>query len=264
MDADLALGAEPPSMGKGIVMRWRAMVLAGLGMWAALAQSETLVVFGGDSFAPTTYLVNGKPAGTLVDILKKVGEKTGDEYEIRLYPWKRAYLHAERGEGAIVGLSNTPKRQEIFDFSEPMYYNELRLVVAKGKEFPFTRLADLNGRTVGGGLGVSYGAEVDQAVESGLVTMERDTDPSVRLQKVLLGQLQVAIIGHGGPGLEHILKGHPRLVDRGDELSVLPTPLTRDALYLAASKTMKQGAVLARFNKALVELQHGGQIKALR
>lgn len=242
-------------------MRWRALPAIAFGLCAAVAQAETLVVLGGDSFAPTSYLDRGQPAGTLIDILKKVAEKTGDHYEIRLYPWKRAYEYAVRGEGAIVGLSMTPPRQEIFDFSEPLQHNELQLVVVKGSEFPFARLSDLKGRNIGGGSGVSYGPEVDSAIASGVFVMVSDTDASARLQKVLLGTLDAAIIGHGMPGLDWLVKSHPRLQARRDELTVLPKPLARDPLYLATAKTMQKKDALERLNKALVELQRSGQLK---
>ena len=241
-----------------------------LALFAALVafcgpvHAETLQVFGGDTFAPTTHLVNGEPAGALVDILKKVSEKTGDTYQVRLLPWTRAYDLAMRGEGAIVGLSMTPQRQEIFDYSEPMYYNELQLIVAKGNEFPFKRLEDLKGRTVGGGTGVSYGVEVDAAIEAGLFTLERDTDATVRLQKVLAGQLQAAIIGHGAPGLESLVLNHPRLQGRRDDFRALPKPLAINPLYFAVKKTLQQREVIDRFNKALLELRRSGALKATR
>ena len=241
-------------------MRWRTLLVACLG-WAAIgAQAESLVVYGGDSFAPSSYLLQGKPVGILVDILKKVSEKTGDTYEVRLVPWRRAYDLALRGEGAVLGLSMTPERQELFDFSEPLYYNELQLVVAKGHEFAFTKFEDLKGLSVGGGTGISYGAEVDHAIATGVFTLERDTDATARLQRVLVGQLQVAVIGHGIQGLEDLVKGHPRLSKRRGEFSVLPKPLARDPLYLAAPKSLQKKEVLARFSKALHELQRSGQV----
>lgn len=245
-------------------MLWRTLWAVYLGWVCAAVQAESLVVYGGDSFAPTTYVLQGKPAGTLVDILKKVSEKTGDTYDVRLYPWKRAYESALRGDGAILGLSMTPERQALFDFSEPMYYNELQLVVAKGNEFAYAKFEDLKDKTVGGGSGFSYGPEVDQAIADGVFALERDSDASARLQRVLNGQLQVAIIGHGMPGLEYLVKGHPRLSKRFGELSVLPKPLARDPLYLALPKNMPKKDVLVRFSKALHELQRSGQLSINR
>ena len=241
-------------------MSWRVWLAIGLVWMAASVRAETLVVFGGDNFAPSTYMLRGEPAGNLVDILKKVSKKTGDTYQIRLYPWKRAYEYALRGDGAILGLSMTPERQELFDFSEPVYYNELQLVVAKGNEFAYNNFEDLKDRSVGGGTGVSYGPEVDQAIANGAFLLDRDSDATARLQRVLIGQLQVAIIGHGMQGLDYLVQGHPRLANRRGELSVLPKPLVRDPLYLAVTKGMQKKEALARFSRALQELQRSGQL----
>ena len=71
--------------------------------WHIPAQAETLVVYGDDSYGPVIQLVDGKPAGTLVDILQAVGKKTGDVYDFQLRPWKRAFEEAKSGRGALVG-----------------------------------------------------------------------------------------------------------------------------------------------------------------
>lgn len=97
-----------------------------------------------------------------------------------------------------------------------------------------------------------------KAIESGLFTMERDTDAATRLKKVLLGQLQVAFIGHGIPGLEHIVNGHPHLMDHRDALSVLPTLVFSQAvmlyispvIYLALDRFSGKGPVLTLENPA--------------
>lgn len=217
--------------------------------------AETITVFGGDSFSPTTYLVDGEPAGSLVDLLKQLSSKTGDEYLVRLLPWKRAYEAALRGEGAIIGLSRTSERDKLFAFSEPMHYNDLQLVVQKDRKFVFRRLLDLKGKTIGGGLGVSYGEAVDTALQQGQFTMERDTDASERIFKVLQGRLDAAVIGHGMPGYEAVITSNPRLAARHEELVVLPHPFERDPLYFAMLKTTAQKGAVARLNKALRELR---------
>jgi polar amino acid transport system substrate-binding protein len=218
------------------------------------ARADTVTVFGGDSFAPTTFIANGEPAGTLVDLLKQLSSKTGDEYLVRLLPWKRAYEAALRGEGAIMGLSRTGERRELFEFSEPLHYNDLQLVVHKDRPFVFKRLSDLKGKNIGGGLGVSYGDAVDTALQQGLFSMERDTDATESVFKVLQGRLDAAVIGHGMPGYEAVVTSNPRLVARLGELAVLPHPLERDPLYFAMRKTMGQQDAVARLNKALREL----------
>lgn len=231
------------------------LVATSLCLTVGSARAETVTVFGGDSFSPTTFLSNGEPAGVLVDFLKQLSKKTGDEYVVRLLPWKRAYEAALRGEGAIMGLSLTSERREFFEFSEPLHYNDLQLVVHKDRKFVFRRLSDLKGKIIGGGLGVSYGEAVDTALQQGLFSMERDTDATERVFKVLQGRLDAAVIGHGMPGYEAVVNSNARLAERREALVVLPHPLERDPLYFAMRKTMVQQDVVARLNKALRELR---------
>lgn len=241
------------------VGRMLAATVLCLTAWSAHA--ETVTVLGGDNFSPTTFLANGEPAGTLVDLLKQLSSKTGDEYLVRLLPWKRAYEAALRGEGAIMGLSLTAERRELFEFSEPLQYNELQLVVHKDRQFVFKRLADLKGKNVGGGLGVSYGDAFDTALQQGLFSMERDTDATERIFKVLQGRLDAAVIGHGMPGYEAVITSNARLAARHGELVVLPHPLERDPLYFAMRKSMPQQEVVVRLNKALRELRSVAAVK---
>lgn len=240
--------------------RMLATTLLCLTAWSARA--DTVTVFGGENFPPTTFLVHGEPAGILVDLLKQISSKTGDDYQVRLLPWKRAYDTALRGEGAIIGLSLTPERRELFAFSEPLHYNDLQLVVRNDRQFVFKRLADLKGKKIGGGLGVSYGQAVDTALQKGLFSMERDTDATERVFKVLQGRLDAAVIGHGMPGYEAVVTSNVRLAARYDELVVLPTPLERDPLYFAMRKTMEQQGVVARLNKALREMRSVAAVKS--
>lgn len=229
---------------------------------ALSTRADTVTVFGGESYSPTTYLENDKPAGILVDLLNQLSSETGDEYIVRLLPWKRAYEAALHGDGAIIGLSLTPERRALFAFSEPLHFNDLQLVVRKDRRFVFRRLADLNGKKIGGGLGVSYGNAVDAALQKGLFTMERDTDASERVFKVLQGRLDAAVIGHGMQGYEAVVTSNARLAARYDELVVLPHPLARDPLYFAMRKTMGQQEAVVRLNKALRELRSIAAVKS--
>ncbi len=240
----------------------RVLAATVLCLTALSTRADTVKVFGGDGFSPTTYLENGKPAGILVDLLNQLSSKTGDEYVVHLLPWKRAYEAALHGDGAIIGLSLTPERRALFSFSEPLHFNDLQLVVRKDKFFVFRRLADLNGKKIGGGLGVSYGNAVDAALQKGLFTMERDTDASERVFKVLQGRLDAAIIGHGMPGFEAVVTSNARLAARYDELAVLPHPLARDPLYFAMRKSMPQQDAVVRLNKALRELRSVAAVRS--
>ncbi len=221
---------------------------------ALATRAETLMVYGDDSYPPVIYNDKGKPSGVLVDIMGQVSTITGDHYEIRLYPWKRAYEHARQGRAAVMGVSKTSERMELFDFSDAMYFDDIQIVVKKGREFPFKELNDLKAKTFGGVLGASYGESVDRAIKDGLFKMDQDTDQKARLHKLLLGRLDGAFIGNGKAAFDRLVNNDPALLKQRDELVVLGTPLARDPLHLAIPKSMQKKALIERFNSALREI----------
>lgn len=242
-----------------LALTW-ALVASG----TSLLHAETLVVYGDDNYLPVIYHdAAGKPAGVLVDILRKVSDRSGDTYDIQLFPWKRAYELARRGSGAVVGVSLTAERSEIFDFSDPIYNDDIQIVVRKGYEFKFNQISDLRGKTLGGVIGASYGDLVDRAIKDEQFKVDRDIGQASRLRKLLLGRIDGAIIGNGTAGYEAVLHSEPDLLAQVNRLQVLKTPLARDPLYLATPKSMRKKEVIDRFNKALHELQKSGALPRL-
>lgn len=236
-----------------------------LALWAALgaSQAETLVVMGDHAYAPVIYFQNGKPAGLLPAILARASALTGDHYDLRLFPWKRAYELAARGEGGVVGVSFNQERAKSFDFSRPLYDDDIQIVTLKGKTFPYASLEDLKGKTIGGVNGASYGDDIDKAIANGLFVVDRDVGQAGRLRKLLAGRLDAAFIGNGLAGFDGIVSSEEELRNNRAQFVVLPTPLTRDPLHLAFPKSMNKREVLNRFNAALEKLKQSGELKKL-
>jgi ABC-type amino acid transport substrate-binding protein len=241
----------------------RSMALVALGLLGLQARSETLVVLGDDTYAPVIFLREGKPTGILPAILERAAALTGDTYELRLYPWKRAYELAVRGEGAVVGVSMTQERAKVFDFSKPLYDDDIQIVTLKSKPFPFTRLEDLKGKTVGGVNGASYGDEVDKAIAAGLFTVDRDMGQAGRLRKLLAGRLDAALIGNGMAGYESTINSQEELRTNREKFAVIAVPLARDPLHLAFAKSMHKRDALERFDAAVDKLRKSGELKKL-
>jgi polar amino acid transport system substrate-binding protein len=236
-----------------------------LALWAALgaSQAETLVVMGDHAYAPVIYFQNGKPAGLLPAILARASALTGDHYDLRLFPWKRAYELAARGEGGVVGVSFNQERAKSFDFSRPLYDDDIQIVTLKGKTFPYSSLEDLKGKTIGGVNGASYGDDIDKAIANGLFVVDRDVGQAGRLRKLLAGRLDAAFIGNGSAGFDEIVSSEEELRNNRAQFVVLPTPLTRDPLHLAFPKSMNKREALNRFNAALEKLKQSGELKKL-
>lgn len=241
----------------------RTIVLLVLGAALGVSQAETLVVLGDHAYAPVIYSQNGKPAGLLPAILERASALTGDHYELRLSPWKRAYELAARGEGGVVGVSFNQERARQFDFSKPIYDDDIHIVTLKTKTFPYAKLEDLKGKAIGGISGASYGDEVDAAIASGVFSVDRDVGQAGRLRKLLAGRLDAAFIGNGLAGFDGVVSSEDELRNNRAQFVVLPTPLTRDPLHLAFPKSMNKRDALNRFDAALEKMRQSGEWKNL-
>jgi polar amino acid transport system substrate-binding protein len=240
-----------------------ACVCLSVAMQPKQAVAEKLLIYSDHASAPVISLEKGKPAGFLSALLTRLSKDSGDTYELVLVPWKRALYEAGNGRGGIAGISWTRERAEVYDFSQPVFYDDIQLVVLKGKAFAFSRPDDLKGKTVGGLLGTSYGDAVDKALAAGNILVDRDQGQVSRLKKLLAGHIDVAIIGNGAIGFEHLLASDPDLSANRDKFFVLPKPLAHDSIHLAFAKTMNMKPALARFDKALAALKKTAEYQRL-
>lgn len=234
----------------------RRLVLAALAArQGALAQpGSPVVVFGDDNYAPVIHRAGGKARGFLVDLLQRVEASGLAQFELRLVPWNRAYVSATRGEGGLIGVSRTAEREQLFDYSKPIYHDDIRLVMLRGREFEFRGLQDLAGKRIGGVIGASYGDAVDRAIRAGVFRMDRDIGVSNRLRKLLAGRLDAAFVGNGSCGVALALSSEPELVAERARFLLHPQTVNRDPLHLAFAKTLDKKAFVAAFDATVERL----------
>ncbi len=220
---------------------------------------QLVVLFGTDSKPPKSWLKNNTPHGFQIDILREIECRTNLTFDIQLFPWKRAYMHAAEGKGGIFGLSMTKERQKIFDYSRIMCIDEMRLVTLKGREFPYHSIRDLRGKSVGVTRGASYGDTYDKALGT-VFTPCYDGKPVIRLRMLLAGRTHAALIGPGKASLDYVINSDPQLKANADKFVVLDTPFNLDPNFIGFHKKMKQGKTLAIINKALSSMWEDGTI----
>lgn len=222
--------------------------------------AETILINGNNNKAPKIYTDNGAPAGILVDILQYVQKHTEAGFDIKLYPWARAYKNAVAGKGAIIGLSKTSERLKIFDYSEPVYYDEVIIVTKKGSEFAYTDFHDLKGKTVGIGRGGSFGDDFEKGKDQGVFTVSEDSGPGPRLKKLLAGRIDCALLSPGKFAFYQTVAQEKSLHGKEGEFSILDTPLKKDPNYLGFAKSMDKSAYLESFNAAIKKGYESGDI----
>ncbi len=228
--------------------------------------AESIALTGNEARAPKIFTQDGKPQGILVEIVKYLQKETGQEFLITLYPFARAYNAAKNSATGIIGLSKTDERLPLFDFgNEVMFYDDVVLVVAKGKEFSFKTPTDLNGKNVGIARGGSYGPVFEKAVKDGLIKFVEGSTIATQLAMVSLGRLDAVLVSVGKAGLDAALATPhaKKFIATGTEFVVLPTPFARDPNYMAFAKSSNKSALLMQMDAAIKKGYASGEIPAL-
>lgn len=241
----------------------RCLLLACVLLCNVVFADEILIV-GNNYSIPKIYAEGDQPQGMLVDILRYAAAAMPEhQLNLHLYPWIRAYKMAESGQAGIIGLSWTTERQQLFDYSEPLFYDEVVVVVRHDDNLIFNRIEDLKGRRIGLGAGGSFGDEFEQARRQGVFQVDEDNGPVSRLKKLLAKRIDVALINPGTAGLHRAIALDPELSRRAAEFQVLAQPLKRDANYLGFHKRLEMGDFLAKFNQHIRRGYANGDIPRL-
>lgn len=221
--------------------------------------AEEMTIMGNAFKEPKSWLDGDTPKGILVDIMEYAGKELGVDFTYSLAPWARSYNLALQGKGGIFGISKTDERLEKFDFSDPVYYDKVILVVKKGKEFKFEEVTDLSGKRMGTCRGCTFGPEYEKAKT--YFTVDADTDNVQRLKKLLAGRIDAAIFSPGESALNMAIASDPSL--KKEMFTVLAKPLVNDPNYIAFAKGMNKKAFLARFNAVIKKGMASGAIDEL-
>jgi ABC-type amino acid transport substrate-binding protein len=237
-------------------------LLAALLIASPVLAAAPIVIYGNDCKPPKSWMDHGRPKGVLVDILHEIEARTGLTFDIRLMPWKRAYMSALDGRGGIFGLSMNMERKALFDFSEIMYVEEMRLVVLKGREFDYHSINDLKGMVLGVTRGASYGDAYDRAKGRVFIPSE-DSGPISRLRMLLAGRIDAALIGPGEASIRFTISQDDMLTENRDQFVILDTPFVHDDNYIGFSKLSEQREVLDKINRALQEMHRDGSIRRI-
>jgi ABC-type amino acid transport substrate-binding protein len=222
-------------------------------MWrVGPASAETLHILADYKAYPKCWRgLDGKPHGIMIDILKNVTERTGITFTYTMVPWKTAFEKSKNGEGAIIGLSKTTGRQEIWDYSSVMYSDPLVLVAWKDRPLPFTGLNSLQGKKIGIKLGASYGDDFNAAVQSGGFEVVQTHDRVGQLKMLALGRLDAVLISPGSFALEPLFIEDPDLERMRERFAVVDPPLKLDPNYLGIPKIMGKTYLLEKIDAAL-------------
>jgi polar amino acid transport system substrate-binding protein len=172
----------------------RALVAAvlGFGLVAGSSAQQVVRVASTPTGVPFTFLdtKTNQISGIMVDIVKAIGKDQGFAIEITPMTFSTliAALQANKADVIAAAMYITPPRQEVVDFSDPIYtYGEGLFVSAKDTK-DYTSMQDLKGEIVGVQIGTAY---VKPLTDSGLYKEIKvyDTIPDI-IRDVNLGRIK--------------------------------------------------------------------------
>ena len=137
----------------------RAIALALLlGVKPVLAADITLVT---EEYPPFNMRDEGRIAGEVTDLLRKVFVEAGLSYSLEMLPWARAIARAEAEPGTCVfSTTRTPERETRFSWVGPLADNDWVLLAAKDSPIVLQSLKDARPYVIGGYVGDAQAQEL--------------------------------------------------------------------------------------------------------
>jgi polar amino acid transport system substrate-binding protein len=166
----------------------------------------------------------------------------GMEVEFQTLPWEKALEEGAEGRLAVGGIYKNKARQKIYDYSEPLFEERLDVYVEKGKSFPFNRLSDLQGKTIGLNRGWSYDDPFDAARKKYHFTAEELDSNLQNFRKLLSGKIDCLVADQVAAS---------RILHRekwSDRVESLGRPAAVNYAYLAFAKRLEKRDLLKRIN----------------
>ena len=213
-------------------------------------QAETIILFGNNANPPKIYLDQGRPQGQLIELMQHLDQQLPQTFKYRLYSWNHAYRSTLKGMGGLIGATKNKTLLKTMDFSDPIYFDELYLVVLKGNQFDYQQLSQLKGMTLGVSKNVQYGDDFEQAKKT-ILHVDEDNSPRQRLLKLLENRIDIALFSAGKATFDQIISADPRLEANKSRFVILPQPFKINPNFLCFGKLANKRNFLKAFNKAL-------------
>ncbi|WP_231714632.1 substrate-binding periplasmic protein [Desulfonema ishimotonii] len=199
-----------------------------------------------------------KHYGPAPHIVTKAFASEGVSVRFRVFPWKRAYITAKRGE-EYVGSGfwlEAERRKKDFWYSDPVYESRWAFFYLKSFRFDWNTLEDLRGIRVGVTREFTYTKELYDAIDAGTISADWVSHEYLNIRKLLKGRIDIAIF-NTEVGYYLLRKEAPQNFDL---LIHHPKPLVETNGHLIFTKKREDNRRLIKlFNKGLKKLKKSGE-----
>ncbi|MDX5627619.1 MULTISPECIES: glutamine ABC transporter substrate-binding protein GlnH [unclassified Brenneria] len=217
--------------------------------FAISAHAQDKLLVGVDTaFVPFEFKQNDKYVGFDIDLWDAIAQKMGVDYDLRPMDFGGLIpgLQSRNIDVAMAGITITPARKQVVDFSDG-YYDADLLITVKTSDDSIIKFKDLTGKKVGLKQGTAAANYMKANVKANYVEFPNIDNAYLDLQA---GNIQAVV--HDTPNVLYYVKtaGNGKVKSTGETDSMLP-----QQYGFALQKNSKY---TAEVNKALAELKQDG------
>jgi ABC-type amino acid transport substrate-binding protein len=192
-------------------------------------------------------------------VIHQLAAESGLNLVVRAYPWRRAQMMAENGEGLLYGAAITPERLRVFNFSRPVYDANQWLVSAAQQPLKFRRWADLRNKVISIAAGGKYGPEFERRRDKLFKVEENAVSTESRLKMLSAHHVDAVLIDSFRNAAQ--LGASLNCLFPSDRWTVAEKSVGFEPLLIAVPKSEPLGSVLPALNQAITRLHKSGHIQ---
>lgn len=202
------------------------------------------------------------PPRVVTALVGLLAAESGLNLVVRPYPWRRAQLLAERGEGILYGLATTPERSHTMNFSKPLYFAYQWLVTPARNSFPFQQWDDLRGKVISIQSGGRFGAEFEERRGTLFTVEDSSSNVGSRLKMLSIGRVDALLIDSYRNASRFEARLNCAYGDIG-KWTVLEKPVDTEPVLIAVAKSSKLNSMLPTINDAIDRLTKSQSIQKM-
>jgi polar amino acid transport system substrate-binding protein len=233
-----------------------AILILGLSGAVRAAADDGVVVLAATETAFRQFDQDGKAAGYIADLLTEAFRRAGHPLKIRFMPWGRCLSDARAGTiDGVFGATRTPEREADFLFADEVLIEETQSAFVRAADkTPYDpTIEGLAEVRVGLMNASSTGAEFDRAVSEKRLRHVDLANSFDSLVQMLTGKRVEVIIAD-----RLTVLGVAKHRGLQNDIRELPTPVLKDPVYVAFTRTRDLSAVSRDFSAALRGMKQDG------
>mgnify|MGYP003616357829 CR=1 FL=1 len=226
---------------------------AALCLIGSASAANPVVINVDDASPPFAYSAGGNVIGVYPTLFYTAFAKMGIPVKLVAKPWNQSLAEADAGKAAIGYFFATPERLTRYDFSEPVFTENIAVYYNKAKPINFKNIRDLYGKKIGVVRNRHYGEDFAAAKKNGGITTIESFNDKMNFRN-LNGGLGDAVLATEESGKAILFSEKLLGVEQGKEY------LISNKGHLAFVKSANQTELLEKFNKTIAAMKQDGSL----